>query len=668
MVSLFRKPTAEPVLDGRIADLARRRTFGQPAEPEETKPDATVPETATAAPAAAPEVPAAPPIAELKPEPLLVPSEPRFAPPEEPAYPEPPPPVALTPAIRPLAAPQPAADRPTSAEPRPSPFIVKPAEPASAVPPAPPLFAKPAAGLASSAPPAPTTAAAGGGSLEEKLALAREQLLTRLGSEIRPERRSLLSRGELAKLVDAAVQAHFVRNSINADPLARRDLVTGILQELLNPGVPDPEATSNRRLPHRALVESAKAQIQPLVLEHMDVAAAAEMPRPAFEAQLTGWVKELLAETKIQLNFAEQRELVESLIADMLGLGPLEPLMADETITDIMVNGAHQVYVERRGKLELADVQFRDDQHVMNVATKIVSRIGRRIDEAKPLVDARLEDGSRVNIIIPPLALDGPSISIRKFAKKTITLDIMAQSGSISAPMATVLKIAARCRLNILISGGTGSGKTTLLNAMSRMIDPAERTVTIEDAAELQLQQPHVVRLETRPPNLEGSGEITMRDLLKNALRMRPDRIIIGECRGEEALDMLQAMNTGHDGSMSTIHANNPREALTRLENMISMGAFNLPSKAMRTQIASAVHLIAQVNRMRDGARRVTHLVEVVGMEGDIITTQELFTYQFQGETGEGKLRGVFQPSGIRPAFLPRAEYFGLDRALLEAI
>jgi pilus assembly protein CpaF len=400
----------------------------------------------------------------------------------------------------------------------------------------------------------------------------------------------------------------------------------------------------------------------------MDVAAAAEMPRPAFEAQLTGWVKELLAETKIQLNFAEQRELVESLIADMLGLGPLEPLMADEAITDIMVNGPKQVFIERRGKLELADVRFRDDQHVMNVATKIVSRIGRRIDESKPLVDARLEDGSRVNIIIPPLALDGPAISIRKFAKKTITLDIMAQTGSISAPMATVLKIAARCRLNILISGGTGSGKTTLLNAMSRMIDPAERTVTIEDAAELQLQQPHVVRLETRPPNLEGSGEITMRDLLKNALRMRPDRIIIGECRGEEALDMLQAMNTGHDGSMSTVHANNPREALTRLENMVGMTGINLPSKAVRTQIAAAIHLIAQVNRMRDGARRVTQLVEVVGMEGEIITTQELFSYHFQGETGEGKLRGIFQPSGIRPAFLPRAEYFGLDRALLEAI
>jgi len=501
--------------------------------------------------------------------------------------------------------------------------------------------------------------------IEERLAIAREELSARLGAEIRPERRALLSRGDLAKIVDAAVQAYFVRHAIDANPLARRDLVTDIMQTLLTPGGGD---GANRRNPHKAAIEAAKAQIQPLVLEHMDVAAAAEMPRPAFEAQLTGWVKELLAETKIQLNFTEQRELVESLIADMLGLGPLEPLIADETVSDIMVNGPKQIYVERRGKLELTDVQFRDDQHLMNICTKIVTRIGRRIDESRPLVDARLPDGSRVNIIIPPLAIDGASISIRKFSKKTITLDTMATSASISPAMATMLKIAARCRLNILISGGTGSGKTTLLNALSRMIDSAERTVTIEDAAELQLQQPHVVRLETRTANLEGTGEINMRDLLKNALRMRPDRIIIGECRGEEALDMLQAMNTGHDGSMSTIHANNPREALTRLENMIGMSGISLPSKAMRTQIASAVHLIAQVNRMRDGFRRVTQLTEVVGMEGDIITTQDLFTFQFQGEGADGKLRGTFQPSGIRPAFLPRAEYFGLDRALLEVI
>jgi pilus assembly protein CpaF len=520
-------------------------------------------------------------------------------------------------------------------------------------------------------PPAPATAEAPPDLPDEDRALlAREELLNHLMEEVSPERVAILSRGELAKVVEAAVQAYCVRNGFEFDPITRRDLITALMKRLLEPpGTPAAgEPGGSRRLSNRSVVEAAKAQIQPLVLEHMDVAAAAEMPRAVFETQLTGWIKDLLIETKIQLNLSEQRELVQSLIADMLGLGPLEPLIEDETVNDIMVNGARQVYVERRGKLELTDVRFRDDDHVMNVATRIVSRIGRRVDESTPLVDARLLDGSRVNIIIPPLAIDGPSISIRKFAKKTITLDTMAQQANISPEMATLLKVAARCRLNILISGGTGSGKTTLLNALSRMIDPAERTVTIEDAAELQLQQPHVVRLETRPPNLEGSGEITMRDLLRNALRMRPDRIILGEIRGAEALDVLQAMNTGHDGSMSTIHANAPREALTRLENMVGMTGINLPSRAVRTQIASAVHLIAQVNRMRDGIRRVTHVMEVVGMEGDIITTQELFTFKFQGETSDGKLRGIFQSSGIRPHFLPRAEYYGLDRPLLEII
>jgi pilus assembly protein CpaF len=503
---------------------------------------------------------------------------------------------------------------------------------------------------------------------EDRLKAARDQLLARLSAEIRPERRSVLSRGELAKIVDTAVQAYLQRAGMEANPLERRDLITDLIQALLKPvAEPEPDA-GGRRYGQRAAVEAAKAQIQPLIVEHMDAAAAAEMPRATFEAQLTGWVKELLTETKIQLNFVEQRELVEALIADMLGLGPLEPLIEDETVTDIMVNGAKQVYVERRGKLELTDVFFRDDQHVMNVATKIVTRIGRRVDESRPLVDARLADGSRVNIIIPPLAIDGPSISIRKFSKKTITLDTMAQQANISPEMATLLKIAARCRLNILISGGTGSGKTTLLNALSRLIDPTERTVTIEDAAELQLQQPHVVRLETRSPNLEGAGEVTMRDLLRNALRMRPDRIILGEIRGAEALDVLQAMNTGHDGSMSTIHANRPREALTRLENMVGMTGINLPSRAVRTQIAGAVNMIVQVSRMRDGVRRVTEVIEVVGMEGDIVTTQELFSFQFLGETTDGRLRGVFKSSGVRPFFLPRAEYYGLDRPLLELI
>ena len=507
-------------------------------------------------------------------------------------------------------------------------------------------------------------------SQEDRLLAARDQLLIKLQNEIRPERRQLLSRGELAKLVDAAMQSYLARHAIEANALEQRDMVTDLMQGLLNPSGPQPGAdpAAAQRRANRAVIEGAKAQIQPLVLEHMDVAAAADMPRAAFEAQLASWVKELLVETKIQLNLGEQRELVQSLVADMLGLGPLEPLIEDESVTDIMVNGPKQVYVERRGKLELTDIGFRDDQHVMNVATKIVTRIGRRVDESRPLVDARLPDGSRVNIIIPPLAIDGPSISIRKFSKKTITLDVMAQQGNISPEMATVLKIAARCRLNILISGGTGSGKTTLLNALSRLIDATERTVTIEDAAELQLQQPHVVRLETRPANLEGTGEITMRDLLRNALRMRPDRIILGEIRGAEALDVLQAMNTGHDGSMSTIHANRPREALTRLENMVGMTGINLPSNAVRTQIASAVNMIIQISRMRDGMRRLVEIIEIVGMEGDVITTQELFSYQYQGETADGRLRGIFKSSGLRPHFLPRAEYFGLDRPLLEII
>jgi pilus assembly protein CpaF len=333
-----------------------------------------------------------------------------------------------------------------------------------------------------------------------------------------------------------------------------------------------------------------------------------------------------------------------------------------------MVNGPNQVYVERGGKLVVTNVKFRNNQHVMNVATRIVSQVGRRVDESVPLCDARLLDGSRVNIIIPPLAIDGPSISIRKFSKKGITLDVMARQRNISENVATVLKIAARAKLNILISGGTGSGKTTLLNAMSQMIDNGDRIVTIEDAAELQLQQPHVVRLETRPANLEGEGEITMRDLVKNALRMRPDRIILGEVRGSEAVDMLQAMNTGHEGSMSTIHANRPREALTRLENMVGMAGINLPAKAVRTQVAAAIDIIVQISRMRDGMRRVTHVIEVVGMEGDVIITQDLFTYEFEGEDADGKLRGTFKSSGLRPHFTPKAAYFGLDRALLEVI
>ncbi len=418
----------------------------------------------------------------------------------------------------------------------------------------------------------------------------------------------------------------------------------------------------------RVKADEAKRRIEPIVFERLDVSAASRLDRDEMVGQIGEIVVEVLAEERIRLNQQEHSELVELLLDDMLGLGPLEPLLADDQITDILVNGPYQVYIERGGKLALSDVRFRDNEHVMNIATRIVTYVGRRIDETTPLMDARLPDGSRVNIIIPPLAIDGATISIRKFSKKSITLDVMSRQQNVSVPMATVLKIAARSALNILISGGTGSGKTTLLNALSQMIDTGERVVTIEDAAELQLQQPHVVRLETRPANLEGQGEITMRDLVKNALRMRPDRIILGEVRGSEAVDMLQAMNTGHEGSLGTIHANRPREALTRLENMVGMAGINLPAKAVRTQIASAIDMIIQISRMRDGVRRITNITEIVGMEGDIITTQDLFTFEFEGEDADGKLVGKFVSSGLRPNFTPKAAYFGLDRALLEVI
>ncbi len=445
------------------------------------------------------------------------------------------------------------------------------------------------------------------------------------------------------------------------------DLMIALQDYKLNISEAD-EEQDVQEIEESAPIREAKEKLVPVLMDRIDTAAAAKLSKTELTHQLETVVFELLEELSLQLNQQEQNHLISELLDDMLGFGPLEPLLADDDVTDIMVNGADQIYVERKGKLELSKIKFRDDSHVMNIATRIVTLVGRRIDETSPLCDARLPDGSRVNIIIPPLALDGPSISIRKFPKYRITLDMMARQGNVSEAMATVLKIAARSRLNILISGGTGSGKTTSLNAMSQLIDSGERIVTIEDAAELQLQQPHVVRLETRPPNLEGDGEITMRDLVKNSLRMRPDRVILGEIRGAEAVDMLQAMNTGHDGSLCTIHANNPREALTRLENMVGMAGINLPAKAVRTQITSAVDLIIQVSRMRDGMRRITYVTEVLGMEGDVVITQDLFNFEFEGEGDDGQLKGAFKSSGLRPAFIEKARYFSLDRALIAAM
>ncbi len=411
-----------------------------------------------------------------------------------------------------------------------------------------------------------------------------------------------------------------------------------------------------------------KEDIYAGLMQQIDLQTASRLPENELRRQIIEMIGEIVMEQKLAINQLEQQLLASQIVDDMIGLGPLEPLLADEAITDIMVNGPEQIYIERKGKLILTDIHFRDNDHVMNIAQRIVTAVGRRVDETSPICDARLKDGSRVNVIATPLSLKGCSISIRKFAKKKITLDIMAAQGNISDPLCKLLKIAGACRLNLIISGGTGSGKTTLLNAMSRMIDHGERVVTIEDAAELQLQQPHVVPLETRPANLEGGGEINMRDLVKNALRMRPDRIILGEVRGGEAMDLLQAMNTGHDGSMGTLHANNPREALTRLENMVNMSGMKLPSSAIRHQISNAVQLIVQIQRMRDGIRRITHVSEVVGMEGDVIITQDLYTFVFQGEDENGRLIGEFKSSGLRPNFTQQAAYYGLDKALLELI
>jgi pilus assembly protein CpaF len=414
------------------------------------------------------------------------------------------------------------------------------------------------------------------------------------------------------------------------------------------------------------VVDEARGAMRAQLLTRIDPTAAGRMSPEGLKVEIMRLVEEIGSEQRLQLNSREQAALVQELVNDMVGLGPLEPLLRDETVTDIMINGPADVWVERRGKLELTAVKFRDNQHVANIAQRIAAAVGRRVDETSPIADARLMDGSRVNIVLPPLALKGPTLSIRKFSQRKITLDIMARQGNISEEMAKFLEIAGRARLNIIISGGTGSGKTTLMNAVSRTIDPGERIVTIEDAAELQLQQPHIVSLETRPPNLEGSGEVNQRDLLKNALRMRPDRIIVGETRGGEAFDMLQAMNTGHDGSMSTVHANTPRDALARIENMVLMAGVGLPLRAIRTQIVSAIDLVVQIERMRDGIRRVQAITEVIGLEGDVITTQDLFMYQYDGENRDGTLRGHFSASRYRPRFLDRIAAFGLEQRFLE--
>jgi pilus assembly protein CpaF len=411
-----------------------------------------------------------------------------------------------------------------------------------------------------------------------------------------------------------------------------------------------------------------KDRIRTVLLTKIDPTVAGRIPRAALRVEIAKLVNEIATEERVQLNKLEEMALAADLSDDMVGLGPLEPFLEDDEITDILANGPSAIYVERDGKLEKTGAQFRDAEHLVNIAQRIATGVGRRIDEASPMVDARLADGSRVNIVLPPLVLNGGSISIRKFPQRSLTLDTMVQQQNLSAEVSRVLQIAARSRINILISGGTGSGKTTLLNAISQYIDCDERIITVEDAVELRLQQPHVVQMETRPPNIEGVGQVAQRELVRNALRMRPDRIIVGEVRGPEAFDMLQAMNTGHDGSMSTVHANSPRDALYRVENMVMMANLNLPLKAIRMQIASALNLVVHVERMWDGIRRVQSVTEIAGMEGDIITARELFTFEYQCQCGDGLIEGTFESTRMRPGFIFRAERYGLDKELLAAL
>jgi pilus assembly protein CpaF len=412
-----------------------------------------------------------------------------------------------------------------------------------------------------------------------------------------------------------------------------------------------------------------KATIFGALIEAIDLAQLAKLDGESAREEIRDIVNEIIAIKNIVMSIAEQEELLDDICNDVLGYGPLEPLLSRDDISDIMVNGAGTVFIEVAGRIQRTGIRFRDNQQLLNICQRIVSQVGRRVDESSPICDARLADGSRVNAIVPPLAIDGPALTIRKFKKDKLTLDQLVKFGAISPQGAEILQIIGRVRCNVLISGGTGSGKTTLLNCLTQFIEHDERVITCEDAAELQLQQPHVVRLETRPPNIEGEGQVTMRELVRNCLRMRPERIIVGEVRGPEAFDLLQAMNTGHDGSMGTLHANNPREALSRCESMITMGGFSLPSRTIREMICASIDVIIQAARLRDGSRRITHITEVMGMEGDTIITQDVFLYDMIGEDANGNIIGRHRSTGIgRPRFWDRARYYNEENRLAAAL
>ncbi|MBW8638085.1 CpaF family protein [Hoeflea sp. WL0058] len=436
------------------------------------------------------------------------------------------------------------------------------------------------------------------------------------------------------------------------------------------PLAPGSERPEKRRAPAKSQnYYATKSQVFSALIDTIDLSQLAKLDQESAREEIRDIVNDIITIKNFAMSISEQEELLEDICNDVLGYGPLEPLLARDDIADIMVNGSGRTFIEVDGKVEESSIQFRDEGQLLSICQRIVSQVGRRVDESSPICDARLPDGSRVNVIAPPLSIDGTALTIRKFKKDKLTLDQLVNFGSITPEGATLLKIIGRVRCNVVISGGTGSGKTTLLNCLTRYIDTDERIITCEDSAELQLQQPHVVRLETRPPNIEGEGEVTMRDLVKNCLRMRPERIIVGEVRGPEVFDLLQAMNTGHDGSMGTIHSNSPRECLSRMESMIAMGGFSLPAKTVREIITGSVDIIIQATRLRDGSRRITHITEVVGMEGDVVITQDIMKFEMEGEDANGRIIGKHCSTGIgRPHFWERARYYNEDRRLAEAL
>ena len=434
------------------------------------------------------------------------------------------------------------------------------------------------------------------------------------------------------------------------------------------PSAPPPAAPVHVAAAANPRMERARKRIWADLRDGIDLKSLSRMDAEAARTEILSAVQEIGQFRGLDVTPAELGQIAKEAADDMLGFGPLEELLAEDGIADIMINGPKTIYIEKKGKIQRSPIEFRDNQHLLTICQRVVGVIGRRVDESSPICDARLPDGSRVNAIIPPLAIDGCCMTIRKFAKEKLTLEKLLEFKAMTPACMEMIKIVGECRANVLVSGGTGSGKTTMLNCLTRYIQQGERIITCEDAAELQLQQPHVVRLETRPPNLEGVGEVKMRDLIKNCLRMRPDRIIVGEVRGPEAFDLLQAMNTGHDGSMGTVHANNPREALTRMENMIAMGGLNLPTEAVREQIASAVNVIVQVQRLRDGSRKVTHVTEITGMEGEVVTMQDLFRFEYEGEDEFGRIIGRQKSSGLRPILYERARQYGLEKKLLDVM